>query len=123
MASNQHKNLPAEQLVAMIKTLATERGEALDASDPKRANVLYKKLEGVYREIRKRGIDAQRRLLPLLDSQNVYVRLWVATCALEFEPALAVPVLQEIDRNSSPLVGFTAAMVLKEWREGKLQFA
>ncbi len=122
MTIAKYRKHTSEDLVQIVKSLAIERGQALEVSDPKRANLLYKDLANICREIRSRGVETQRQLLPLLDSEDVYVRLWVATCALEFDATRAVPILEEIDQNGSPLVGFTAGMVLKQWREGKFHF-
>jgi HEAT repeat protein len=110
-----------EKLAAELALLAKERGDALRAGDPKRANSKFHRMARIYREISNRGAAAQRQLLALLDKEDPYVRLSVATYALEFDAKRAVPVLEEIDEKESGTLGFTASMVLKQWQNGEFR--
>ncbi len=111
-----------EKLAADLASLAKERGDALRASDPKRANRKFHRMARIYHEISNRGIAAKRQLLSLLDNEDPYVRLSAATYTLEFDAQRAVPVLEEIQQKESGTLGFTAGMVLKQWKGGKLVF-
>lgn len=72
----------------------------------------------IYHEIRNRGVEHQRALLPLLLSDDTGVRSWAAAHALEFEPRQGEAVLLEIARGKG-MDGFSARMTLKVWREGQ----
>jgi|SRR5580704_16181955 hypothetical protein len=108
------------ELVQRFARTASERGKALRAVDPNRANSLYKLMLKIYREIKRRGGEAQRQMLPLLENENAHIRVAVASLALEFDPQAAEPVLRKIGQDEHNFLGFTADMVLKQWKEGKL---
>ena len=78
-------------------------------------------VDHVYRELRARGIEAQRHLLPLIEHERAGVRGWAAAHSLEFEPGLAEAALAVMAAEGT-IAGFTAATTLKEWREGRLRF-
>jgi HEAT repeat protein len=118
--TTEYKKLATKDLIQTFARSAAERGLALRAANPDRANARYKTMTELYHELCSRGMEAQRELLSLLESQDGYVRLSAATYALEFDAPAAVPVLQKIDEEERNLLGFTAGMVLKQWREGKL---
>ncbi len=79
-------------------------------------------LAAVYRELRRRGPDAQAALLPLVTDPNPGVRLWAAVHALEFDPARGEPVVAEAARSDPSLRGFSAQITLREWKAGRLRF-
>jgi hypothetical protein len=76
----------------------------------------------VYRELRSRGLEAQRLLLPLLQDLHLGVRGWAAAPALEFEPSAGEPVLEAMAKDQRGLTGFEAKITLREWRTGRLRF-
>jgi Domain of unknown function (DUF2019) len=76
----------------------------------------------IYRELRSRGPEAQRLLLPLLNDPRTGVRGWAAAHALEFEPSAGEQVLQALAKDRPGLRGFSAEMTLREWRAGRLKF-
>jgi HEAT repeat protein len=117
-----YQNRSTDELTEELAALASDRGDALRANDPKRANARFQRMAGIYQEIRNRGIAAQRRVLSLLDNKDPYVRLSAATYALEFGAQRALPVLQEIDQKEPGTLGFTAGMTLKQWKKGELRF-
>jgi hypothetical protein len=76
----------------------------------------------VYDELRRRGPDAQRALLPFIAHARPGVRGWAAAHALEFETKVAEQRLKQIAATDPFPHGFNAKMVLQEWRAGRLRF-
>ena len=101
---------------AAIHGGATERGEHV------KGNAAHEVISSVYRELRRRGPDAQRALLDLLGDPDLGVRCWAASHALEFSPLDGERVLSEVASLPKSLAGFSARMTLKQWRDGKLRF-
>ena len=101
---------------------AAAHGRATEAGDHKTANAAHEVLANAYRELRRRGIDAQRALLPLLEYQDLSVQAWAGAHALEFAPVEGERALTFIAEIPKSLVSFSAKMTLWQWREGKLRF-
>jgi len=120
--STNYQKATTDALVQMFRAVASGRGAALEKADPKTANRLYRQMAKLYAEIKHRGTQAQRQILPLLDDEDASVRASAATYALEFDARAAEPVLEKIDREERNLCGLTAQMVLKQWKAGKLRF-
>jgi len=116
------KKLPVAALIEMYATAAATHGEATESGDYKTGNRHYRIVESVYRELRSRGLEAQRALLPLLARAEPGVRGWAAAHALEFAPTEGEPVLAALAAVKASLVGLSAEMTLKEWRRGTLRF-
>jgi hypothetical protein len=108
-------------LVQIYAEAAAEHRLASQEGDYKTANRQHDIVAGVYRELRRRGTDAQRAILKLLDHPNLGVRGWAAAHALEFEPDRGIEVLEELKADNS-LVGLSAKYALLEFESGKLRF-
>lgn len=108
-------------LVAAYRKSAAEHGAATEQGDHRTANRRHDLVADVYRELRRRGIDAQRELLQLLDDIDVYVRAWTAAHALEFAPDRGEPVLKVLATKGG-VVGLNARLTLQEWAKGSLTF-
>lgn len=113
--------MPTVTLVQMFSDAAAANGRAWDEANPRVANRQYDIRASVYRELRSRGVEAQRALLTLLDHPNPYVRCLTAARALEFDSKTAEPVLQALQILPG-LVGHNAEMTLKVWKKGELRF-
>lgn len=120
--TTDYKKIETRDLVEMFADAAAGRGRALRAANPKEANTGYKLMIRLYREIRIRGTKGQLEMLPLLQNENRDVRASAACLVLEFDAQAAEPILEQIHREEHNLLGFTAGMVLKQWKEGKLRF-
>jgi hypothetical protein len=113
------KKASIEELVQEYEQAAIAYGQALAAADPRSANRAHDRIVGAYRELRSRAAASQ--LLPLLRSEDEYVRSCVAAHALEFAPEQGEPVLMEI--SARPGLNRTPAeYALRAWREGTLKF-
>ncbi|HEX2572580.1 MAG TPA: hypothetical protein VH877_23735 [Polyangia bacterium] len=97
-------------------------GAALDAGKSKAANEAFDEAVRLSHLFRNGGPDLQRDFLALIEDENVWVRFDVATCALEFAPARAVPALREIAAGFG-LVAFNAEKILEQWEAGTLRLA
>jgi len=120
--TSDYKTSATGDLVRKFAEFASDRGSALRAANPKRANALYREMQELHREIRGRGTEAQHQMLPLLQDKNADIRSAAAYFALEFDPQAAQPVLEKLAEEQRNFLGFTAGMVLQQWKEGKLRF-
>ncbi len=109
-------------LVNRYADSAAAHGRATEAGDHETANAAHEALARVYRELRRRGTEAQRTLLPLLEHDDPGVRVWAGAHALEFAPAQGERALTRIAEIPKSLVGFSAEVTLQEWRAGRLRF-
>lgn len=108
-----------EEIVQEYEQAAVAYGQALAAANHRAANRAHDRIAGAYRELRSRAAAAH--LLPLLRSEDEYVRSCVAAHALEFAPEQGEPVLLEFAARSGRLQT-PAEYALKAWREGTLKF-
>lgn len=118
MKKAQWKTLSTERLVEEFGTLSAGHGRDIEGAKPKAANRKYDVLVEIRRELRARGIGAQRQLLKLMDSPEPGTRYWVATYALEFAPSEAEQVLADLAKLPKSFVGFTAELALEQWKAG-----
>src|ERR1700683_643946 len=96
--TQQLKTMPSSSLVALFAEAAAATGRALESAKPRLVNKAYDVKKNVYRELRSRGIEAQKYCLGLLDDPDRYVRYEAATYALDFAPQAAEPVLQALEK-------------------------
>lgn len=82
------------------------------------ASVAGCRVMAVYSEVRRRGQDAQRRLLGILHHPDPGVRRTVAWHVMEFAPEEAEPVLQALVAEGG-YIGRSTQSGLKAWHEGK----
>jgi len=118
MKKTQLMKLSVEQLIEMTKTASAERWRAINAGKSKGGNRMFDLLVSIRRELRTRGVDAQRRLMGLLDDPDPGTRCWAAVSVLEFAPSEGERVLAELAKLPDSLVGFSAEMTLEQWKAG-----
>ncbi|MFY0525192.1 DUF2019 domain-containing protein [Archangium gephyra] len=118
MKKTQIKKLPTEELIERIRTLSAERWPAIYAGKPREANRMYDLLVAIEKELKARGIEAQRQLLKLLDDPDPGTRCWAAVSVLEFAPGEGERVLTDIAAHVDGLVGFSAERSLEQWKAG-----
>ncbi len=97
------------------------QGAATETGDYKKGNKASDLLTKIYAELRHRGLESQRALLPLLKDSNPGVRLWSASHVLEFSPSDGECVLEDLIPTGK-LLGLCAQTTLEEWREGRLKY-
>ena len=64
-----------EMLVKRYGEAAAAHGRATEAGDHKKANKAYEQVAAIYRELRRRGPNSQRALLPFLNDPDPGVLL------------------------------------------------
>ncbi|WNG54956.1 hypothetical protein F0U59_09350 [Archangium gephyra] len=87
MKKAQVKTLSTERLVEEFGILSASHGRDIEGAKPKVANRKFDVLVEIQRELRIRGVEAQRQLLRLLDDTEPGTRYWVSSFALEFAPS------------------------------------
>ena len=114
-------DLSVQEIVDVYVAAAAKHGRATEAGDHEAANAAHDVIAPAYRELRSRGIDAQRALLPLLQHPDPSVRGWAAAHGLEFAPDQAEPALEAL-ADLGGIGGLDAKMTLSVWRKGDLRF-
>lgn len=115
------KGADLPQLLRLYERATAAHGTATEKGDYRTANREDETIAAVFRELRGRGIEAQKALLGFLDHGDPYVRVLTAAYALEFAPEQGEPVLTEISRSRG-IPALNAEMTLQEWRKGNLKF-
>lgn len=113
--------LPDEALAVAYRAAASTHGHCSAEGDHTEANVQAEVVAGTYRELRRRGTEARRHILQLLDDDDESVRAWAGAHALEFASERGEAVLVAL-ANGKSLPAFNARMTLREWRAGRLSF-
>lgn len=118
MRTNALNGLTMDALIEKYRTISAEHGHATDGGDAKAANRGFDTIVALRKELRSRGDEGWQRLRGLLHDSEPGTRYWAATFLLEFTPQEAEAVLSELASIPKSLVGFSAEMVLKQWRDG-----
>ena len=113
--------MTSDRLLEAYRQAATIHGEALEVGNARRCNKAYGELSRIRRELRRLGPEHLRKLLTLLDDENVAVRRSAAADALDFAPEEGLRVLREIAGGPETMVQFDAEMILTRWEAGEWQ--
>lgn len=116
------KQASTHELASAFAKAADLHGQASVEGTHRAANAQYTKLSAVGRELRARGEDGRSALTALLQDSNPRVRLWAASHALDFAPALAEAELERLAHGPAGVTRLDAEMTLSEWRAGNLKF-
>jgi len=109
-------------LLVEYRDAAAAHGAATEQGDHEASSRACDAIAEVYGELRRRGTATVQRLIPFLEDEDVGVRFWVASHALEFAPEKGQAVLSEIAQTPNSLIAFSAKMALREWKAGRLKF-
>ena len=85
-----------QELVERFVSIGLAQYEALYVVDTGKFNRLYREMEDVRNELKRREGDQRRALLPLLDHPNLQVRMKAAHAVLAISPALARKALESV---------------------------
>ena len=110
------KNL--EEALICFKENAIIHGEYTQNGDYKRGNKSHKNIINA-----NKYISAEHKyeiLEPLLEDNNLSVRIWAAYALLHVNTPKAVKALKEIVKNDSGIMGFNAEMTLDEFKKGNI---
>jgi len=94
------------ELVFQFLEIAKVRGEATMMLDTRRANACFDRMKAVDLEMRARGTETRKALIPLLSDPNRYVRYYSAMYLLALAPDQARAILEW---NTKFEVGILAA--------------
>lgn len=121
MTKREVKKADLTELVKAYSESAEVQAEATENGDFKTGNRASDLISAIYSELRHRGPEAQRALLPLLEADSPGVKLWAASHAMDFSPADGEPVLESLVPVGR-FLGLSAKTTLEEWRKGRLTF-
>jgi hypothetical protein len=122
MSPSDFSGMDVDRIVEVYAAAAAHHHRARQHGDSRGATMAFDEVGAAYRELRARGIDAQRALLPLLKHEDSAVRLAAGAHALEFAPDDGEPALTELAADDETSIAFDAEMTLEVWREGELRF-
>ena len=88
-ANPQNQTASVQELVARFVSIGLAQYDAAYVVDVKKYNRLYREMQDVRNELKRREGDQRRALLPLLDHPNLQVRMMAAHAVLAITPALA----------------------------------
>lgn len=108
-----------EELISAYREQAIIAGEASEVGDHKRYNRAKDELMRIRGQLREAGPEHVRRILALLDDENLFVRLAAGIDALALSPPDGERVLTAIAREPLGVAGLDAEMSLKLWRAGE----
>ena len=110
--------LSVEQLVGIYEGVSVEEFDALELGDMPSVRKLFSKLESVDQEIRARGIEARRKMLPLLNHRNPQVRINAAKALLAIAPEEARSALELLASRGPSIQRLDAKMCIRHLEEG-----
>jgi hypothetical protein len=117
MNKNEIKAATNQALLERFEQTAVIHRELNTAEESNRA---FDEGVAIWGELKQRGKEAVDLFLTLLHSANLAVRMNAAGLALLDSPEQAEPVLQQLTTEPR-LLGFSARMTLKQWRDGELK--
>lgn len=101
-----------------FRSAAIEKGDF--AEDAARDHALHESMREAWDALERRGSEGRAAFCSLLADESHHVRSWAAAQLLALGNAEAIPVL-EAEAAESGLRGFSAKMVLQEWKAGRLK--
>ena len=122
MTKTDFKGADLPTLVKQYREAAVAHDKASFNGEYKIANRYARTIINIYRELRRRGREAQNSILPLLNDEDLNVRAWAGAHALEFAPEQGEPALLELTKLGPGLHRLTAEVCLEQWRNGTLKF-
>lgn len=111
-----------EDLLEAYRHAAGTHRQSLLIGDYKTGNPQADLLARIYGELRRRGREAQERLLEFLGDEDPGVRGWAGAHMLQIAEDRAVPVLEKLVQSEPWPANTSAEMTLKTWRRGELRF-
>lgn len=112
MTTNNLKNMTLEELVDRFIALGVAQDKASQEFDTEAFTPLYWSMDAVNKELRRRGLEGRRALLPLFTHENPQVRLQAARFGYGVAPEAARQCLQAIFDSKMPPQYLDAGMSL-----------
>ena len=105
-------------LVERFVSIGLAQYDALYVADTNKFNRLYREMEDVRNELKRREGDQRRALLPLLDHPNLQVRMKAANTLLAISPILARKALENVRESGIFPQAMDAGMTLSALDNG-----
>lgn len=115
--SGLHDNT-VSQLVQRFVEIAIGQDEAMRVDDNAKFRRLYRQMEAIEQELKRRSGDQRRALLPLYAHSNMQVRLKSAEATLAVAPEAARRMLKSIANSGWPPQAGDAGMTLVNLNRG-----
>jgi hypothetical protein len=106
------------ELVSQFSEIAKVRGEATMMLDTRRANACFDRMKTVDMEMRARGTEARKALIPLLSDPDRYVRYYAAIYLLALAPDQARAILEWNTKFEVGILAADARGMLRALDEG-----
>jgi hypothetical protein len=100
---------------------AAEHGRCVETGDFRKGNAAFDRMEAAVTRLRKRSDKGEAILTKLLEHPDGWVKLEAATHLLPLNPERAREMLEELSSGPQSQLEFSAKMVLREWRSGRLK--
>src|SRR4051794_26281101 len=107
-----------QELVARFVSIGLAQYGALYVADTKKYNRLYREMEDIRNELKRREGDQRRALLSLLDHPNLQVRMKAANTLLAISPSLARKALESVRDSGIFPQAMDAGMTLSALENG-----
>ena len=107
-----------EEAIEKFRSAAIEKADGAEPAG--KDHVLYDQMEAAWQVLEQHGADGRQAFKELLTDESRHVRGWVAAQLLGLGDQSGVEML-EADTLEGGMRSFTAEMVLKEWRGGRLK--
>jgi hypothetical protein len=118
MRSRGISRMTDAELVFRFSMIAKERGKAAMMLDTRRANVCFDQMKAVDLEMRARGIETRKALVPLLSNPDRYVRYYAAMYLLALAPDQARAILEWNTKFEVGILAADARGMLRALNEG-----
>ncbi len=112
-------NMTTPQLVENFKEMAIKRHDLLQDNRVDESNRLFDEQNRICAQLKMRGSDERRALLPLLDFPHVSVQCDAAGRCMGFAPDRAIPVLEGLLHSGHWHEIGMASLMLELYRNGK----
>lgn len=107
-----------QELVTHFLSIGLAQYDAARVADTTKYNRLYRKMDDVVNELKRRNGDQRRALLPLLNHPNVQVRMMAAHAVLTISPALARKAFESVRESEIFPQAMDAGMTLRALDNG-----
>jgi hypothetical protein len=118
MARSEIQAVSVPELVERFVSIGLAQYDALYVADTNKFNRLYREMEDVRNELKRREGDQRRALLPLLDHPNLQVRMMAAHAVLAITPALARKAFESVRESGIFPQAMDAGMTLSALENG-----
>jgi hypothetical protein len=118
MKSRGISRITDAELVSQFSAIAKARGEATMMLDTRRANACFDRMKAVDLEMRARGTETRKALVPLLSNPDRYVRYYAAMYLLALAPDQARAILEWNTKFEVGILAADARGMLRALDEG-----